>query len=82
MNCADLCRHLSLPEVTDADMNLQELDITNEEVGPLSKQYSMFLGVWSQFCYVGAQVAVANYFINFCVESGYDKAFSCKLLPD
>ncbi|KAF2702353.1 MFS general substrate transporter, partial [Pleomassaria siparia CBS 279.74] len=63
-----------MPEVTDADMNLQELDISNEEVGPLGKQYNLFLGVWSQFCYVGAQVAVANYFIQFCVEAGYEKA--------
>lgn len=69
-----------MPEVTDADMNLQEFDITSEEVGPLRKQYNLFLGVWSQFCYVGAQVAVANYFINFCEESGYDRAFSSDLL--
>jgi FHS family L-fucose permease-like MFS transporter len=68
-----------MPEVTDADMNLQE-DNIGGEVGPLRKQYNLFLGVWSQFCYVGAQVAVANYFINFCVESGYSKAFSSDLL--
>ncbi|KAF2203496.1 glucose/galactose transporter [Delitschia confertaspora ATCC 74209] len=69
-----------MPEVTDADMNLQEEDIGGEDVGPFRKQYNLFLGVWSQFCYVGAQVAVANYFINFCVESGYTKAFSSDLL--
>lgn len=44
-----------MPEVTDADMNLQEVDIAGEEVGPFRKQYNLFLGVWSQFCYVGAQ---------------------------
>jgi FHS family L-fucose permease-like MFS transporter len=70
-----------MPEVTDADMNLQETDIAGEEVGPLRKQYNLFLGVWSQFCYVGAQVAVANFFIDFCVEAGYEKAFSCKCAP-
>jgi MFS transporter, FHS family, L-fucose permease len=67
-----------MPEVTDADMNLQEMDIAGEEVGPVRKQYNLFFGVWSQFCYVSAQVALANYFINFCVEPGYEKDFSCK----
>lgn len=67
-----------MPEVTDADMNLQEVELTGEGMGPFSKQYNLFLGVWSQFWYVGAQVAVANYFINFCKEAGYDAAFSCK----
>jgi FHS family L-fucose permease-like MFS transporter len=66
-----------MPEVTDADMNLQESDIAGEDVGPLGKQYNLFFAVWSQFCYVGAQVAVANFFIDFCVEAGYEKAFSC-----
>jgi FHS family L-fucose permease-like MFS transporter len=60
-------------------MNLQEMDIAGEDVGPLSKQTNLFLGVWSQFCYVGAQVAVANFFINFCEEAGYSRAFSCTL---
>jgi FHS family L-fucose permease-like MFS transporter len=69
-----------MPEVTDADMGLQEHDISNEDVGPFHKQYNLFLGVWSQFCYVGAQVAVANYFINFCQEAGYSPSESCKSL--
>ena len=50
-----------MPEVTDSDMHLQEEDIAGEYTGPFRKQYNLFLGVWSQFCYVGAQVAVANY---------------------
>ncbi|KAF7590707.1 hypothetical protein BBP40_002498 [Aspergillus hancockii] len=69
-----------MPEVTDADMGLQEQDISNAETKPFRKQYSLFLGVWSQFCYVGAQVAVANYFMNFCQESGYSPAMSSNLL--
>ncbi|RHZ49382.1 uncharacterized protein CDV56_102406 [Aspergillus thermomutatus] len=69
-----------MPEVTDADMGLQEQDISNEEVKPFKKQYNLFLGVWSQFCYVGAQVAVANYFMNFCQEAGYSPATSSNLL--
>jgi FHS family L-fucose permease-like MFS transporter len=33
--------------------------------GPFGRQYNLFLAVWSQFCYVGAQVAVAvgNHFL-------------------
>jgi FHS family L-fucose permease-like MFS transporter len=45
-----------MPEVTDADMHAQEGEIEAEDVGPFKKQYNLFLGVWSQFCYVGAQV--------------------------
>ncbi|KAH8888601.1 glucose galactose transporter [Thozetella sp. PMI_491] len=69
-----------MPEITDADMQHQELAIGHYEVGPLKKQFNLFLAVWSQFCYVGAQVAVANYFINFCVEAGRTKAESSDLL--
>ncbi|KAL1980840.1 hypothetical protein VTN96DRAFT_3494 [Rasamsonia emersonii] len=69
-----------MPEVTDADMHLQAQDISDEDVGPFRKQYNLFLGVWSQFCYVGAQVAVANYFINFCEEAGYSASTSSNLL--
>ncbi|KAK4664875.1 uncharacterized protein QC763_508430 [Podospora pseudopauciseta] len=68
-------------EVTDADMGLQESQIDGpREVGPFRRQYNLFLAVWSQFCYVGAQVAVANYFINFCEEAGRDRATSSDLL--
>ncbi|PYH30126.1 glucose/galactose transporter [Aspergillus neoniger CBS 115656] len=69
-----------MPEVTDADMGLQERDISETDVGPFRKQYNLFLGVWSEFCYTGAQVAVANYFINFAEEAGYSAAKSSDLL--
>ncbi|KAG9245849.1 major facilitator superfamily domain-containing protein [Calycina marina] len=60
-----------MPEITDADMGTQETEIEDEyDPGPFRKQYNLFLAVWSQFCYVGAQVAVANYFVNFCEEAG------------
>lgn len=54
-----------MPEITDADMQVQEGEIEDGDgtgrldPGPLRKQYNLFLAVWSQFCYVGAQVAVA-----------------------
>lgn len=61
-----------LPEVTDADMALQAeqcADLTGYEEKPLKKQYKLFFGVAAQFCYVGAQVAVASQFINYTIES-------------
>jgi len=48
-----------MPEITDADMGVQENEIGEADPGPFWKQYNLFLAVWSQFCYVGAQVAVA-----------------------
>ncbi|RKU41110.1 hypothetical protein DL546_002642 [Coniochaeta pulveracea] len=75
-----------MPEITDADMQVQEGEIEDGDgtgrldPGPLRKQYNLFLAVWSQFCYVGAQVAVANFFIPFCEEAGRDAATSSDLL--
>ncbi|GAB1317616.1 hypothetical protein MFIFM68171_07826 [Madurella fahalii] len=69
-----------MPEITDADMTAQENEIGAHDPGPFRKQTNLFLAVWSQFCYVGAQVAVANYFINFCEEAGRDRAMSSDLL--
>lgn len=60
-----------IPEVTDADMQVQaELDEhtrTMYEDRPLRKQYTLYWGVIAQFCYVGAQVAIAGYFINYVI---------------
>ncbi|KAI0132494.1 glucose/galactose transporter [Xylariales sp. AK1849] len=67
-----------IPEVTDADMELQAeqtTGLTGYQEKPLRKQYKLFFGVAAQFCYVGAQVGVAANFINYAVESaGIDKA--------
>jgi FHS family L-fucose permease-like MFS transporter len=67
-----------LPEVTDADMELQAeqtTGLTGYQDKPLSKQYKLFFGVAAQFCYVGAQVGVAANFINYAEESaGITKA--------
>jgi FHS family L-fucose permease-like MFS transporter len=46
-------------------MATQETEIIDADVGLLENQYSLFLGVWSQFWYVGGQVAIAGYFINY-----------------
>ncbi|KUI58240.1 Glucose/galactose transporter [Cytospora mali] len=69
-----------MPEITDADMGVQEDAIEHHDPGPLRKQYNLFLAVWSQFCYVGAQVALANYFINFAEEAGRSSADASDLL--
>jgi hypothetical protein len=57
------------------------MEIAEYDPGPLRKQINLFLAIWSQFCYVGAQVAVANYFVNFCVEVGKTASVSCMSLP-
>ncbi|KAH8833336.1 major facilitator superfamily domain-containing protein [Flagelloscypha sp. PMI_526] len=57
-----------IPEVTDADMELQAAESVHFESKPLKKQYLLFAAVWAQFAYVGAQVAIAGYFVNYAVE--------------
>ena len=55
-----------IPEVTDADMALigeQSADLTGYSDRPLLRQYRLWFAVAAQFCYVGAQVAVASQFI-------------------
>ncbi|EPE05236.1 l-fucose permease glucose galactose transporter [Ophiostoma piceae UAMH 11346] len=69
-----------MPEITDADMHFLEGEITSGDPGPLRKQHNLFLAVMSQFCYVGAQVAVANYFITFCEEAGRSPSQASDLL--
>lgn len=48
--------------------------------GSFWKQPNLWLGAWSQFCYVGAQVAVANYFIQFCEQTGQSQHRGSQLL--
>jgi FHS family L-fucose permease-like MFS transporter len=59
-----------IPEITDADMEFQALEThVDEEVKPFNKQYRLFHAAFAQFCYTGAQIAVASYFINYVVET-------------
>ncbi|KAK2613192.1 hypothetical protein N8I77_000119 [Diaporthe amygdali] len=39
--------------------------------GPLYKQYNLICAVAAQFCYVGAQVTVAAFFINYATENAH-----------
>jgi FHS family L-fucose permease-like MFS transporter len=75
-----------IPEVTDSDMADGEEQGTAYDTGyvdrPLYKQYTLFWGIAAQFCYVGSQVAIANFFINYCedVRPGTTQARGANLL--
>ncbi|KIY46079.1 hypothetical protein FISHEDRAFT_47937, partial [Fistulina hepatica ATCC 64428] len=53
-----------------ADM-AQQADITHSdaEEKPFWKQYRLFHAAWAEFCYTGAQVGIASYFINYATET-------------
>ncbi|KAB2569856.1 putative l-fucose permease protein [Lasiodiplodia theobromae] len=58
-----------IPEVTDADMAAQVEDThTGSSDKPFRKQYRLFHAAAAQWCYTGAQVAIATYFINYVTE--------------
>lgn len=75
-----------IPEITDSDMFDGETQNKAYDTGyedkPLHKQYSLFWGVLAQFCYVGSQVAIANYFINYVqvVRPGTSQATASNFL--
>ncbi|KAG6857122.1 hypothetical protein H0H87_009253 [Tephrocybe sp. NHM501043] len=61
-----------IPEVTDADM-AQQAETTHvgeqDNDRPFWAQYRVFHAAFAQFCYTGAQVAIAGYFINYVTET-------------
>ncbi|POR32530.1 l-fucose permease [Tolypocladium paradoxum] len=59
-----------IPEITDADMAFQAAEThAGESELPFRKQYRLFHAAFAQFCYTGAQVAIAGYFINYVTET-------------
>jgi FHS family L-fucose permease-like MFS transporter len=51
-----------IPEITDADMAFQaEETHASTADKPFHKQYRLFHATFAQFCYTGAQVAIASY---------------------
>ncbi|KAH9877079.1 hypothetical protein IAQ61_002442 [Plenodomus lingam] len=59
-----------IPEITDADMAFQaESTHAGTDVAPFRKQYRLFHATFAQFCYTGAQVAIAGAFINYVTET-------------
>lgn len=56
----------AIPEVTDADMAFQAAEThAGEDDQPFRKQYRLFHAAFAEFCYTGAQIAIASYFINY-----------------
>ncbi|KAG0700066.1 major facilitator superfamily domain-containing protein [Suillus ampliporus] len=58
-----------LPEITEDALEIDEVDITDGQ-GPFWKQYRCIFGFVAQTAYVGAQVTVASFAINFLVDQG------------
>ncbi|KAM5347432.1 hypothetical protein ACJ41O_010437 [Fusarium nematophilum] len=60
----------NIPEVTDADMEFLASE-TKQGTGdePFIKQYRLFHAAFAQFCFVGAQIAIASMFINYVSET-------------
>jgi MFS transporter, FHS family, L-fucose permease len=49
--------------------------------GPLYRQYNMIFGFVAQFCYVGAQVTIASFFINYATENAtFSSALASQML--
>jgi MFS transporter, FHS family, L-fucose permease len=68
-----------LPEVSEAMLEAADSEdpasADGHGHGPLWRQYNLIFGFVAQFCYVGAQVTVAAYFINYATENAnYDDA--------
>lgn len=77
-----------LPEVSKEMLessttdNIQ-IDRSGREIsqGPLWRQYNMMFAFLAQFCYVGAQVTVASFFINYATENAdFSSAAASNLL--
>jgi MFS transporter, FHS family, L-fucose permease len=80
---ADESSSANIPEITDADMAFQaEETHAGTDVKPFRKQYRLFHAAFAQFCYTGAQVAIAGYFINYVDETrpGTGDALSARFL--
>ncbi|KAK2043379.1 glucose/galactose transporter [Colletotrichum somersetense] len=72
-----------IPEITDADMAFQASEThANVDDKPFRKQYRLFHAAFAQFCYTGAQVAIAGFFINYVTERrpNTNSALGSKLL--
>jgi len=63
-----------LPEASERNNSIIEEGPIDEygneiEQGPLYKQYNMIFAFIAQFCYVGAQVTIGSFFINYATEN-------------
>jgi FHS family L-fucose permease-like MFS transporter len=72
-----------IPEITDADMAYQaEETHAGTDQKPFWQQYRLFHAAFAQFCYTGAQIAIAGYFINYVTETrpNTDSSLGAKFL--
>ncbi|OBT70955.1 hypothetical protein VF21_10049 [Pseudogymnoascus sp. 05NY08] len=76
-----------LPEVAESDLQGSNIETSAVDEfgnqigqGPIYKQYNMIFAFIAQFCYVGAQVTIGAFFINYALEAGYDKPTSSNML--
>lgn len=80
-----------LPEAQEAQMAIRSNSVIEEgpidaygneiEQGPLYKQYNMIFAFIAQFCYVGAQVTIGSFFINYATENAnYTSAQASNML--
>ncbi|KAI5776321.1 major facilitator superfamily domain-containing protein [Geopyxis carbonaria] len=58
----------NIPEITDADMARQAESTGVFDDKPIKSQWLLWAAAASQFCYVGSQVAIAGYFVNYATE--------------
>ncbi|EEY22407.1 L-fucose permease [Verticillium alfalfae VaMs.102] len=56
-----------LPEISEATI---EESSDGQVKGSIWKQYNMWAAFFAQLCYVGAQVTIATFFINYAHENG------------
>lgn len=73
-------RRGSVAEDTTLELGVDENgNIIGDE--PIWKQYNMLCGFGAQFCYVGAQVTIATFFINYATENaGYGAPEAAQML--
>jgi len=72
-----------LPEVAEAAVRRTDSISTVgfEAQKPLWREYNMMGGFVAQFCYVGAQVTIASFFINYVTENGgFESATASNML--
>jgi FHS family L-fucose permease-like MFS transporter len=81
VSCAGICVAIlflvtKLPEVSEETLQgstIESLEATESQRAaaqkPLWKQYNLFFAFLCQTCYVGAQVTIASFFINYATEN-------------
>ncbi|GAB0134938.1 hypothetical protein EsDP_00003290 [Epichloe bromicola] len=56
-------------DMADMEFQAQETHVGGSADKPFRKQWKLFHAAFAQFCYTGAQVAIASFFINYTVNT-------------